>query len=568
LQRTRRKEDGDESKLDTVSPKTLPARNCHRFGGRKQNRQNGLYAKKVSTLNIMNLNTAKLSRRALLQLAAGVSASVMAGRLPAARKRASSGHALPAVFQNPLFAGDFADPTILRVGKDFYVTNTSYRYAPGLKVWHSRDLVNWVPISHALDHTYGAGEVWAPELAECNGRYFIYFPLNGRLFVVYAENPRGPWSTPVDLKVGGIDPGHIVGPDGTRYLYFAGGNMITLGADGLSVVGESKHVYDGWVFPSDWKTEGMWLESPKLTRRGEYYYLTSAEGGTAGPPTSHMAVVARSASPLGPWVNSPYNPLIHTYSANETWWSVGHGSLVSTPDDRWYFVYHGYRKGFTTLGRQILMEPVEWTPDGWPRAPLGARRDQPMPAPMGVAQRPMIGLSDDFRSPTLKATWDAWDETGMSRFQTGSGALMMRAKGESLGQSSPLTVMARSASYQVQVAASPRTGCGAALGLFYNPDNWLFAELKNAQLSVFGAKDTLVTRVWKAGAAQLRMVNQNNRVAFLASKNGRDWQSLVGDIDTSGYNNSNLHGYQSLRPALAASGVGEARFTDFSYGTL
>lgn len=78
-------------------------------------------------------------------------------------------------------------------------------------------------------------------------------------------------------------------------------------------------------------------------------------------------MVARSKSPLGPWENSPYNPLIHTYSADEEWWSVGHGTLVSTPDDRWYIVYHGYRNGFRTLGRQTLMEPVEWTSDGWAR---------------------------------------------------------------------------------------------------------------------------------------------------------------------------------------------------------
>ena len=274
----------------------------------------------------------------------------------------------------------------MRVGEDFYLTHTTYRYAPGLVVWHSRDLVNWVPISSALSRTYG--EIWAPDFVEHQGRYFIYFPLDGRLFVVHAADPRGPWSEPIDLKLGDIDPGHVVGPDGTRYLCSAGGKVVQLSPDGLSVVGKPKRVYDGWQFPKEWKTEGFWLESPKLTRRGEYYYLTSAEGGTAGPPTSHMAVVARSRSPLGPWENSPHNPLIHTYSEGETWWSVGHGTLVSTPDDRWYFVYHGYRNGFQSLGRHILLEPVEWTADGWPRAPLGAERDLPMRAPMGIAQAP------------------------------------------------------------------------------------------------------------------------------------------------------------------------------------
>ncbi len=515
---------------------------------------------------IPNLNTDKLPRRTLFGWAAGASATLLAGQFSAGGKTPRS-RAGAATFRNPLFAGDYADPSILRVGADFYITHTSYRYAPGLVIWHSRDLVNWTHISSALSHSEGRAEVWAPDLVEHQGRYYIYFPMGG-IFVVHAEHPSGPWSTPIDLKVDDIDPGHVVGPDGTRYLYTAGGHVSELSPDGLSTVGERKKVYDGWQFPKEWKTEGFWLESPKLTRRNDYFYLICAEGGTSGPPTSHMAVVARSRSPLGPWENSPYNPLIHTYSADETWWSVGHGTLVSTPDDRWYFVYHGYRNGFQTLGRHTLMEPVEWTQDGWPRAPLGARRDESMPAPMGIAQRPMIESSDDFRAPRLKATWGAWNETDMGRFGVGHGALTIRAKGDSPGQSSPLTIMARDPSYQVQVVASPQNGCGAAMGLFYNPENWLFTELKGGQLRVYGTKQTLASRAWKAGAAHLKIVNRRNRVEFLASENGRDWQSLAADVDTSGLNTNVLHGFQALRPALSASGMGEARFAHFSYGAL
>ena len=99
---------------------------------------------------------------------------------------------------------------------------------------------------------------------------------------------------------GDIDPGHVGGLDGKRWLYTAGGHRIELSADGLSTVGERTKVYEGWQFPLEWKTEGFWLESPKLTKRGDFYYLICAEGGTAGPPTSHMAVVSRSKSPLVP----------------------------------------------------------------------------------------------------------------------------------------------------------------------------------------------------------------------------------------------------------------------------
>ncbi len=478
-------------------------------------------------------------------------------------------HAASATFQNPLFAGDYSDPTILRVGPDFYMTHNSYSYAPSLVVWHSRDLVNWMPISHALDPKYNThAEVWSPEFAEHEGHYFIYFPMGG-IYVVHAEHPRGPWSDPIDLKIGDIDPGHVVGPDGKRYLYTAGGHVIELSADGLSTIGERTKVYDGWQFPSDWKTEGMWLESPKLTRRGEYYYLICAEGGTAGPPTSHMSIVARSKSPLGPWENSPHNPLIHTYSADEAWWSVGHGTLVSTPDDRWYFVYHGYRKDFHTLGRNTLMEPIEWTPDGWPVAPLGARRGEPMPAPMGVAQRPMIELSDDFKAPVLKPTWGAWKETDLSRFQVGSGALVVRAKGNSYAESSPLTIRARDESYAVQVTAKIDSGSSAALALEYSPDVVVFAELKSGQINVHGSKkETLATHNWAADTAWLRLVNRKNLVEILVSADGKKWQSLAANIDVSDFQTAQHGGFQAARPALAASGTGDVRFSHFKYSAL
>jgi beta-xylosidase len=281
-----------------------------------------------------------------------------------------------------------------------------------------------------------------------------------------------------------------------------------------------------------------------------------------------MAVVARSTSPLGPWQNSPYNPLIHTYSAAEEWWSVGHATLFSTPDGHWYIVYHGYRNGFETLGRNTLMEPIEWTSDGWPRAPLGARRDELMPAPMGVAQGPMLALSDDFQAPTLKLTWQAWMETNMTRYQVGGGTLVMGAQGSSYSQSSPLTVRARDESYQVQVSVNVDNQTGATLGMEYNPSVAVYLELTNGTVTAYGPNGQLASLSWVASNAWLKMVNRENQVQLLVSPDGQQWQSLVSGFDASGFDNDNYGDFQAARPALSAIGSGKAHFSGFRYDPL
>ncbi len=248
---------------------------------------------------------------------------------------------------------------------------------------------------------------------------------------------------------------------------------------------------------------------------------------------------------------------------------MGHGTLVSTPDDRWYFVYHGFRKGFHTLGRQILMEPVEWTEDGWPKAPLGERRDQPMAAPIGVQQRPMIALSIVFKQAKLKATWGAWKAADMSLFETGMGVLKVRAKGDNFGKISPLTVMARDENYGLSVVATSRGDCAAGHGVFYNPDNWVAIEIADGEVRVREAKrgevKTLATREWMSQSARFKIMDRANKLEFYVSDNGRDWQELTSGFDVSGYVDNELKGFQCARPALAASGDGSAGFSEFIY---
>ena len=244
-------------------------------------------------------------------------------RGPEEQRRADLGNGR---YFNPVISGDRADPAILKDGDDYYVTHSSFLSYPGIVIWHSRDLVNWTPIGPALTKPIGA--VLAMDIAKVDGRYFIYIPVAGfppsgvsdtvhplRINVIHAESMAGPWSDPIDMGIyTGIDPGHIVGEDGKRYLYISDGQIYPLTADGLHSAGDGKTVYHGWKYPEDWIVEGFALEGPKLLRKDGWFYMFSAEGGTAGPPTSHMIVVARSRSVHGPWENCPHNPIVRTKS--------------------------------------------------------------------------------------------------------------------------------------------------------------------------------------------------------------------------------------------------------------
>lgn len=417
-----------------------------------------------------------------------------------------------------IFPGDYPDPTIMREGKDFYMTHSCFTYYPGLLVWHSTDLINWEPISRAVqDQSYS---IFAPDMCKVGDKYYIYYPSSdGRNFVVTADSPKGPWSEPIQIRVSGIDPGHVVAENGKRYLYTNNGHVVELTDDGLSAAGRNQKVYDGWEFPSDWETEGMWLESPKLVKRGEYYYLISAEGGTAGPVTSHMCVVARSKSALGPWENSPYNPMVHTYSGAEEWWSKGHGTLIDDADGNWYIVYHAYRNGFHTLGRSTIVESVEWTKDGWP---VLAEKDGAKWDNDGFVTD--LNYLRDYSNPIMWAKW----EPG---FQDGT----------------LWTTTAIDKSYEIQAEFNLANGSKAGLYLFYN-------EEANAGVTAEGS-----TRY-------LRIVNKENHMSAWTSANGTDWKLEISGLDVSEWHHNTYQGFFALRPAyLLTEG---ATLKSFTYNKL
>jgi xylan 1,4-beta-xylosidase len=479
-------------------------------------------------------------------------------------------------FLNPIMTGDHPDPSILKDGDDYYMTFSSFDAYPGLVIWHSRDLINWQPIGPTLFKNVGA--VWAPDLIKHKGRYYIYFPgisPNRSNYVIWADNIRGPWSAPIDLKLTRIDPGHAVGPDGKRYLFLSAGELVPLSDDGLSVTGPSKKIYDGWKYPSDWIVEGFAQEGPKILKRGDYYYMVLAEGGTAGPATGHMVISARSKTIEGPWENSPYNPVLRTLSNTERWWSKGHGTLVEDAAGQWWMVYHAYENGFYTLGRQTLLEPIEWTADGWFRM-AGADPAAPIAKPAGKSTSGVpthgFAFSDDFSRSRMGVQWSfyAGDENDRDRYRYENGALVLKGKGTSPADSSPLWFVNGDHAYEMEVEIDADPNASAGLLVFYSRK--LYAGLgfsaRNLRLHLYGMDRTSAKPAPLGQHMWIRLRNDRHIVTLDYSADGKKWERYDRGIEVSGYHHNVAYDFLSLRPALYASGEGEVRFRNFKYRAL
>jgi beta-xylosidase len=468
------------------------------------------------------------------------------------------------IYRNPILGGDHPDASPIRVGDDFYLTHSSFDYAPGLLIWHSRDLINWRPVAAALNRYHG--NVYAPYLCEYQGQFYIYFPADGRLRVVHADHPIGPWSEPIDLGINAIDPAHIA-ENGRRFLYMAGGQMAELNTDGLSVKTPPRTVLDPWPIPASTRMECTCLEGPKLLEHNGWFYLNVAEGGTAGPSTSHSVISARSRHAEGPWEFSPHNPIVHTQSRDDRWLSLGHGRLVDTPQGKWFITVHSYENGYRTLGRQLLLLPIEWTADGWFRVPPGITADTAIPLPIpGTTQQPFLDPSDSFSTPDLGLQWGFWHEFDPARFSTGAGALVLQARGKSMAETSALTTPVGGHSYTVEVDCEISAGCASGLLLFYDPEHATGILLDAEGIGVRIANGYVPSRVHQgATRATLRIVNDRQEIDFYYRLPGQSWQKTQESAEISGMNHNVLGGFLDVRPAVFAAGNGQATFRNFRY---
>ena len=331
---------------------------------------------------------------------------------------------------NPILPGCYPDPSICRVGEDYYLINSTFEYFPGLPISHSRDLVHWHQIGHVLtrpsqlnlDNIRPSGGLYAPTIRYHEGTFYVINTLvDGQKesgnFLVTATDIHGPWSDPYWLEdAPGIDPSLFFDDDGRAW--YVGNREPPAGSqyDGhreiwlqeldlqeMRLKGQKVSLWDGAL------KGAIWAESPHLYKVNGLYYLMIAEGGTAH---NHAVTIARSEKITGPYRGNPRNPILtHRHlGLDYPIVGTGHADLVETQNGEWWMVmlamrpYGGY---FYNLGRETFLAPVRWE-DGWPVvSPGSGRLELEYPAPdLPGHPWPTEPACDHFEAQTLASGWN------------------------------------------------------------------------------------------------------------------------------------------------------------------
>ena len=352
-----------------------------------------------------------------------------------------------ATFRNPILRGGYPDPSITRVGDDYYIVNSSFEYFPGLPIHHSTDLVNWRLIGYGISDpnlyrdavnlvdVQSDGGIHAPSIRWHDGLFHIiatnvYDPGGGQPaemvnFVITAEEATGPWSEPYVIDgAPGIDPDLFFDEDGSAWYVgnhapedpdFEGQGEIWLQGidpDSWQLTGERHFLWRG-------ACGGTWAEGPHIYKRDGRYYLLIAEGGTS---YNHAVTIAVSDEITGPYISNDRNPILTSRHLSYSNWvhSTGHADMVELPDGRWYMVALGKRsdeQGESNMGRESHLIPVAWEREPfewkevryeWPVvAPETGRVERQAPLPFeGAAQFRDDAFSDEFDAGTLGPEWN------------------------------------------------------------------------------------------------------------------------------------------------------------------
>lgn len=515
----------------------------------------------------------------------------------------SDGAAVPAgSYRNPILAGYHPDPSIVRVGTDYYLVNSTFSWFPGIPVFHSRDLVHWRQIGNAIDRpgqldftgrTISEG-VFAPAISFHAGRFYIVNTCVkcGGNFVITATNPAGPWSDPVFLpSVEGIDPSLFFDTDGKAWLInnrdpagtplYEGHRALWIeqfDPVALKMLGHPKMIVNGGV---DITAKPVWIEGPHLYHTRGAYYLTAAEGGTS---VNHSEVAFRATSVEGPYVPAPrsINPILTQRDLPATRANpvsaTGHADLVELPDGRWWSVFLGtrpYAQDLYNTGRETFLLPVDWS-QGWPvilpkgqAVPRVARAPLPTVASGAVPLTGTFSARDDFTAARLGLEWMTMRG---APYRLGKGGLLLDPREDGIGDFGKPAFVARRQEHAVATVATevrftPAEGQMAGLAAVQNDDYFLTIALtrhdgKNyvrvARRAGKSEPRTGVTVAERAvavgGPLRFRISARGGRYDF-AYATGKRWVTVAASVDATNLSTEKAGGFVGTMIGPFAQGV-------------
>lgn len=491
-------------------------------------------------------------------------------------------------FQNPILAGYYPDPSICRVGDDYYLINSSFAHFPGIPIFHSKDLVNWKQIGHVITRpdqlnynnlgiTRG---IFAPAISHHNGTFYVICTMvdAGGNFLMTAKDPAGPWSDPIWLGFDGIDPSIFFDDDGRAWIVNNGNPP------------DNKPLYQGhraiWIQEFDFKnnkmigprsiivnggvdisTKPVWIEGPHIYKRNGWYYLCCAEGGTSN---HHSQVILRSKSPTGPFVPWDKNPILTQRNldnnAKHAVTCTGHADLEIGPDGKWWSVFlacRPYAPNRWATGRETFLLPVTWTDDDWPlilppgervpyvvKAPAGpALAAGPRPADERQPSTPLTGnftWTDEFDQTSLSPQWIMIRTPKETWWSLAGGKLSLTPRADRLsGRGNPsfwgrrLQHSRFDASLKLAIPATRGTSAGLAISQNETHTYYFAVQRTEGGLSAFvevqnGPKpQTLVTGLLPAEAKEieLRIIGEEKTLSFSYGLNGA-WKEVLPKADS------------------------------------
>lgn len=474
--------------------------------------------------------------------------------------------AAAAAQHNPVLAGDYPDPSVIRVGEEYWATATTSQWAPLFPLLRSTDLRNWKQAGSVFNERpeWAETNFWAPEIAEHQGRFFVYYTAKKKdgplcVAVATAEQPAGPYKDHgpmVCQEVGSIDAVPVTDLDGSRWLIWKeDGNskrqptplwIQRLSADGTKLESEPQE-----LFRNNAPWEGQLVEGPFVLRRGDWWYMFYSGAGCCGRQCNYALGVARARKLHGPWEKNPDNPILE---GNEHWKCPGHGSVVDDAQGRTWLLYHAYHpKDSIFVGRQGLLDQITWSANGWP-----------------VIQGPSAGpypklqaIRDDF-SGELSPEWSR-PAAQKARLETKEGWLSMTASDQEAVAARAPTAADYTARTAVDVSSlGPSTKAG--ISAWGSRANLIALTADHTgKLTLWrrdqGKTQELTSVPTEAKIVHLRMVSAGgNRFTFSWSADGRRWTEVAPGVSGDSLPPWDL----ATRMALYVGGEGStARFDYF-----